>query len=117
VEANDAASICLLAHDYNLGRAGFQQDKTKAIKLYVRAADLGNIKAHNNLAGIYFEGGNLKKTKFHFEVAAMAEDEALRYNLGTMEVNSGNMERAVKHWTIAASAGDYKAMQHLKICF
>ena len=48
VEANDAASICLLAHDYNLGRAGFQQDKTKAMELYVRAADLGHSQAHNN---------------------------------------------------------------------
>jgi TPR repeat protein len=47
VEANDAASICLLAHDYNLGRAGFQQDKTKAMELYVRAADLGHSQAHN----------------------------------------------------------------------
>jgi hypothetical protein len=27
------------------------------------------------------------------------------------------MERAVKHWTIAASAGDYIAMHHLRICY
>jgi TPR repeat protein len=93
-----------------LGRAGFQQDKTKAMELYVRAADLGNTMAHNNR-------GNLKKTKFHFEAAAMAGDEVARYNIGLMENNSGNVERAVKHWTIAASAGDYKAMQRLIICF
>jgi hypothetical protein len=30
-----------------------------------------------------------------------------------MECHCGNMERAVKHWKIAASAGDYKAMHHL----
>jgi hypothetical protein len=27
-----------------------------------------------------------------------------------MEVNSGNMERAIKHWKISASAGHYYAM-------
>jgi hypothetical protein len=30
-----------------------------------------------------------------------------------MEDHSGNMERALKHWTIAASAGCYTAMYHL----
>jgi hypothetical protein len=34
-----------------------------------------------------------------------------------MEAQSGNMERAVKHWMIAASAGDYCAMQCLLIAF
>jgi len=41
VEANDSASICMLANQYYHGRAGFQQDQTKAIELYVRAVDLG----------------------------------------------------------------------------
>ena len=40
-----------------------------------------------------------------------------RCNLGSTEANSGNMERAVKHWTIAASAGDYTAMQTLRTSF
>ena len=34
-----------------------------------------------------------------------------------MEFESGNMERAIKHWTIAASAGGYIAMYHLILCF
>jgi TPR repeat protein len=56
-------------------------------------------------------GGELKKAKIHYEAAAMAGHEAARCNLGTMEAQSGNMERAVKHFKIAASAGDYNAMQ------
>jgi TPR repeat protein len=55
----------------------------------------------------------MKKAKFHYEAAAMAGHEVARHNIGLMEYNSGNMERAVKHWTIAASAGDYLAMHHL----
>jgi hypothetical protein len=27
------------------------------------------------------------------------------------------VEQALKHWTIAASAGEYLAMHHLKLCF
>ena len=60
VGANDAASICLLADSYFHGLNGFQQDHAKAIGLYPRAADLGCIKAHNQLGGIYSKGGYLK---------------------------------------------------------
>ena len=63
VEANDAASIFLLADSYYHGLNGFQQDHAKAMGLYPRAADLGCIKAHNQLGGIYSKGGYLKKAK------------------------------------------------------
>jgi TPR repeat protein len=117
VEANDSASICMLATHYHLGRAGFQQDHVKAMELYVRAADLGCSKAHCHLGNLYHEGGYLKKAKFHWEAAAMAGHDGARNNLGSIEFESGNMEQAVKHWTIGASGGDYLAMNKLKICF
>jgi len=117
VEANDAASIYLLALCYLHGREGFQQDHAKSTELYTRAADLGYSKAHSNLGVFYYKEGDLKKAKFHNEAAAMAGHDGARYNLGMDEAESGNMERAVKHWTIAASAGHYKAMFQLKIGF
>ena len=117
VAANDAASISLLAYYYYEGIGGLQQDRTKAMELYARAAELGNGDAHCNLANNYHQGGYLKKAKFHYEASAMAGHELARYNLGTMEFDSGNMERAVKHWTIAASVGNYKAMHALITCF
>jgi TPR repeat protein len=117
VEANDAASICLLANSYHNGYHGLQQDHVKAMELFNRAAELGFSKAHSHLACVYDEGGDLKKAKFHFEAAAMAGNEIARNNLGALEYNSGNMERALKHWTIAASAGSYMAMHHLRLCF
>jgi tetratricopeptide (TPR) repeat protein len=116
VEANDPASICILA-DYLRGRRGVEQDHAKAMELFNRAADLGFSKAHSHLAGIYDEGGDIKKAKFHLEAAAMAGHEVARHNIGVMEYESGNIERAIKHWTIAASAGYYKAMFLLNICF
>ena len=107
----------MLGNSYHHGLNGFQQDQTKAMELYARAAELGSSQAHINFGMLYHEGGNMKKAKFHWEAAAMAGDEAARYNLGILEADYGNMEQAVKHFTIAASAGHYKAMLQLKICF
>jgi TPR repeat protein len=117
VEANDAASIFLLACSYDKGREGLQQDHAKSTELYARAAELGCSDAHFNLAVDYHKGGDMKKAKFHFEAAAMAGHEVARRELGNFEVKSRNWERASKHWTIAASAGDYRAMQSLQILF
>jgi TPR repeat protein len=115
--ANDAVSIFILGDHYHHGLYGFQQDQTKAMELYARAADLGSSRAHNNLGVIYHEGGDLKKAKFHFEAAAMAGHEEARFNLGLMEGKCGNFERAVKHYMIAASAGDCHSMHHLRFLF
>ena len=117
VAANDAASIYLLAGFYYQGRHGLQRDRAKAMELYGRAADLGCSQAHHNMADFYYVGGYMKKAKFHFEAAAMAGHEIARCNLGVMEVKSGNMELAVKHWTISASGGCYQSMHHLRESF
>ena len=117
VEANDAFSICMLGNCYHHGSNGFLQDQTKAMELYTRAAELGCSKAHSFLGKLYHEGGYLKKARFHFEAAAMAGNEVARYNIGCMEAESGNIERAVKHWTIGASAGEFDAMHEMRINF
>ena len=117
VDANDADAIYLLAGFHHHGKASFQQDRMKAMELYSRAAELGCSKAHINPGMHYYEGGNMKKAKFHFEAAAMAGHEWARHTLGYIEYNSGNMERAIKHWKIGASAGCYQSMQYLRLCF
>jgi TPR repeat protein len=99
VAANDPASI----FDEH-GSGGLQQDGAKAMELYTRAADLGFSSAHSYLGDVYHEEGELKKAKFHYETAAMAGQKGARFIIGVMEGNSGNKERAVKHFTIAASA-------------
>jgi TPR repeat protein len=69
------------------------------------------------LGTFYDAEGNSKKEKFHYEAVAMAGNDVARNNIGTMEAESGNMEQAVKHFTIAASAGDYDSMLNLLILF
>ena len=63
VEANDVASISLMANHYEHGKHGFQQDQAKAMELYYRAADLCHSKSHYQLGHIYDERGNTKKAK------------------------------------------------------
>jgi hypothetical protein len=59
----------------------------------------------------------MKTAKFHYEAAAMAGEELARYNSGTMELQYGNLDRAMKHWTIAASAGHFAAMHTMRKYF
>jgi TPR repeat protein len=80
------------------------------MELMTRAAELGSSKAHYYLTDIYEREGDLKKSKFHFEAGAIAGHEDAQSDLRYMEERSGNMEKAIKHWTIAASAGCYRAM-------
>jgi TPR repeat protein len=117
VEVNDNGAICVLGNYYEDGFGGLQQDHTKAMELFTRAADLGCSKGHNKLAEIYCKEGKYKKSKFHREAAAMAGDEVARCNLGLMETHFRNMEQAIKHFTIAASAGHYIAMHELRELF
>jgi TPR repeat protein len=117
VEANDPASIAILAKYYYHGIVGVQQDQAKAMELYARATELGLIKANCLLADIYHNAGDLKKAKFHWEAASMAGHEVSRNNLGILEAEYGKIDRAVKHWTIAASAGCYEAMNYLRLIF
>ena len=55
-EANDAASISVMANYYYSGLNGIHQDHTKAIDLYARAVELGCSKDHYQLGGLYHEG-------------------------------------------------------------
>ena len=47
----------------------------------------------------------------------MAGHEGARYNLGLIELKSGNTEGAVKHFIIAATAGNYDAMYNILVAF
>jgi TPR repeat protein len=114
VEANDAGAIWMMAFYYRLGRGGLQQDHARAMELQHQAAELGLCKAHYSLGFEYQNGGDMKKAKFHFEAAAMAGDEEARYGIGLTEFRLGKKDRAMKHWTIAASAGCFDAMHAMR---
>jgi TPR repeat protein len=114
VDVNDVSAICMLAAYHYCGFGSLQQDEGRAMELWKQAAKLGSSDAHHHMGNVYYEGGDLKKAKFHFGAAAVAGNEEARSKLGDIEGSSGNVERAVKHWTIAASAGHFNSMNHLR---
>jgi TPR repeat protein len=57
-----------------------------------------------------------KKYVYHLEEAAIGGHVFARYNLGCHEGNNGRMERAVKHFIIAAHMGEEGSMKGLWRC-
>jgi len=89
-----------------------------AFQYYTKAAGLNDAQAHCELSHMYFEGKGVEKNgkleNYHLEEAAIRGHPEARYNLGFNEGKIGNIERAVKHYIIAASHGDNDAVTVLK---
>jgi len=109
-EKDDPLAIGKQGMYYEQGRNGFPKDYTKALELYHRAANLGYANAYSSIGYAYSNGQgvkvNKKRASHYFELSAMMGNETARHNLGSMEARTGNTDRALKHYMIAASAGD-----------
>ena len=56
----------------------------------------------------------MKKAIHYWEVAAMRGDAMARHNLGCFEQNTDNVDRALKHYIIAARSGRVKSLEAVK---
>ena len=113
VAANDPAAL------QHIGFWYFDEgDYVGALKYDKMAAELGNANAHYNLSIAYSMGQGVendeKKQVYHLEQAAILGHPDARYNLAWYEEKNGEIERAVKHWIIAANLGDDESIQKLK---
>ena len=120
MELNDARAIHRLGAFYANGELGLPQSMTKALELWHRAGELGhnyngsycNIGNVYNL-GVYVEK-DIKKAVHYWELAAMGGNTAARHNLGVLEKQGGNVDRALKHWMIAVECGFKKSLEIIK---
>ena len=55
-----------------------------------------------------------RKAKHYWELAAMNGNAGARHNLGMIEGNAGNNDRAIKHFILAAKAGFKKSLDQVK---
>ncbi len=82
---------------------------------------MGNAQAHHNLSVMYHYGHGVDKNKerevYHAEESAICGNPDSRVFLGCEEWGNGNIERAVKHWIIAAKQGDDESMKALMDAF
>ena len=115
---DDAEAIYNLGGYYYQGECGLQQDSEKAVELWIRAGELGDTAAFNNLGVAYRKGEgvrkDLQKAKYYYELAATGGNVKARYNLGNLEKRAGNVDMAVKHWVFSAAAGDENSMKAIR---
>ncbi len=112
IKANDPAASCFMGLKcYHKG------DYDSAFEYFTKAAELGDLEAHNRLGYMYeMERGaekDEKKAVHHFEKAAIGGHPYARHNLAVIEGRNGNTERSVQHFIIAANLGDEDSMKEL----
>ena len=118
VHAGDVKAIQHLGSYYSNGAYNLPQDHAKGLELYHRAADLGNATAYHNIGHLYYFGIGVrrdeKKAIHYYELGAMGGGVESRHNLGAMESNTGNMDRAIKHYMIAVRGGHHHSLKKIQ---
>ena len=115
MEAGDAIAIYNVGVCYRDGTDGYPQDYKKALELWHRAAELDNADACASIGVAYEDGEGVeidkKKAVHYFELGAMKGCVSARHNLGILEEQKGNMDRALKHYMIAVRGGYADSLQ------
>ena len=121
VNAGDALAIHTLGGMYNLGMYGFNQNYTKALELWHKAADIGCAKSYHDAGVAYYNGKGVEKDEmkgeYYMELAAIRGNTEARHNLGSIEHNVGDMKRAIKHLLIAVGHGQNKALKNIQMFY
>ncbi|EJK48112.1 hypothetical protein THAOC_33120, partial [Thalassiosira oceanica] len=106
---------------YYDGKKGVQQDVPRAIELWTKAANLGDLGAHFILGIMYCNGKGVEKDVArgirHFQHAAMQGDPESRLMLGAHEYKNGNHQLAVRHCMISAKMGHEVSLNAIKDMF
>ncbi len=113
IAANDPVTMSQMGMSrYNKG------DYEEAVEYWRKAADLGDADAHYHMSGMYDEGVGVEKDEkmalYHAETAAMEGHPNARHNLALFERRNGRMDRAVKHYIIAAKLGHDRSLEGVK---
>jgi len=95
------------------------KDNLKALDCYIRATELGSAEACGRIGNCYDKGEGVAVDKDRaalFErVGALRGAIDARYNIGCTEYYIlGNHEVAIRHWKIAAEAGDQDSLNILR---
>jgi hypothetical protein len=118
MEKGNPNAYYMLAGYYAYGEMGLPQDWAKANELFLKAGELGCAGAYHNLGNSYSVGNGVeidkKKAMHYYELAAMNGDVMSRHNLGAIEGQAGNYQRAYKHLLLSARAGDKLSLENVK---
>ena len=102
LELGDEHAFVMIGNAYSLGRFGLPQDSAMAMKFYHQAGKVG----YMHIGNAYDNGDGVerdkKMAKHYYELAAMEGIVMARHNLGCLEGQDGNYQRAYKHFMLAA---------------
>jgi hypothetical protein len=116
IEANHPPTLCFMAT-----KCCNKGNYDAAFEYYTKAAELGDAQAHYRLGRMYWQGDGFEKDEekavYHWEKAAIGGHPYARHNIAIRDKDNGNMERAVKHWIIAANLGYGESMKALLLSY
>ena len=116
---NDRIAFTQMGGLYQDGELGQAKDDLKALDYWIRAVELGSANACSFIRNTYDQGNgvaiNKKRAALFERVGALRGDITARYNIGFLEYNNfGNHEIGIRHWKIAAEAGDQPSLNWLR---
>ena len=121
INMNDSRAIRNMGCFYSSGENGLPQNHVKALKLWHRAAEIGDSSAYFNIGTAYEYGKgvevDMKQAVHYYELAAMGGDSAARFFLGASEQLDGNYQRALKHYIIAVVGGSHGSLKQIRLLY
>ena len=113
IEANDPFAMCYMGMERR-----DEGDCKAAFEYWTRAASLGDVQAQFQLSTLYYDGQGVEKDAkmelHHLIEAAIGGHPMARHNLAILERENGRMDRAVKHYIIAAKLGFDESLESVK---
>ena len=104
---------------YRDGGLGKAKDDLKALDCYIRSIELGSAEACINIGNSYNEGMGVAadegRAVLVMKIGALRGDIYARHNIGLSEYYKlGNHEIGIRHWKIAAEAGEQRSLNELR---
>jgi len=117
---NNPEAFIQMAKKHVLGSDGVFQSNTRALEMYIRAAELGSANGFMNI-GLYHSFGdgsivvehNMTKARSFVEIAAKKGLVDAHRWLANYDSRIGNISTCNEHLKIAARAGDKRSMDDL----
>ena len=117
MKKNHPKAFMEMAESYKEGTNDVFQSDTKALEMYIRAAELGEASAFGYIGQSYDDGMVVEqdhsKAIEYYELAAKKGSIAAHGCLAHLAEEAGNNQSSIGHWKVAASAGDQGAMDNL----
>eukprot|EP00984_Skeletonema_dohrnii_P009042 scaffold3396_cov95-Skeletonema_dohrnii-CCMP3373.AAC.4 len=112
IAANDPFALREMGKKYDI-----KEDYEGAFEYWTKAAEFGDVEAHDLLSSLYRKGQYVEKDeekeRYHLEEAAIGGHPVARYFLAINEIVNKKYERAVKHLIIAAKLGHDESIKSL----